>query len=188
MAYFEDLSPYAYFRYPPSDRETKNVGWLEIKHDFRKAAPTAETLDVLWEYCKISVEQTRGIHACELCPSGDSRRAERKGENLTLGSSEIRVFGRDRVVYAAPTLIFHYVSVHHYEPPEEFSRALSDGPRPPSPEYFESLEELQLEWNQTYVLPVKPQRIDSSRSSRDPMARAKQPQSSNDSQDDLSRV
>lgn len=174
MAYFEDLSAYTYFGSPPSDCKTKNVGWLEINHDFCKAAPTEKILDVLWEYCKISVEQTRGIHACEFCQSGDSHHAERKGERLTLGSSEIRVFGKDGIVYAAPTLIFHYVSVHHYEPPEEFVRALSDGPRPTSPEYFESLEKLRLEWNKTPVPPLKPQRLTFVRSSGGRIERGKQ--------------
>jgi hypothetical protein len=48
-------------------------------------------------------------------------------------------------VYASPTLIYHYVEAHHYKPPDEFLRALRDGPKPPSPEYFDLLAKLDLE-------------------------------------------
>jgi hypothetical protein len=57
-----------------------------------------------------------------------------------LGAAEIRVFAKDGVAYAAPTLVYHYVSVHHYKPPDEFVRALREGPLPSSPEYFERLK------------------------------------------------
>jgi hypothetical protein len=159
MAYFKDLSGYTYCKPQVSDGNTKNVGWLEANHEFPKAPPKAEMLDILWEYCKISVNQTRGLHVCEFCQSGDSYRAERKGERLTLGSSEIRVFGQVGIIYAAPTLIFHYIAVHHYEPPEEFIHALSGGPRPPNAEYFQSLERIRLEWNKTPVPPLNAQRV-----------------------------
>ena len=37
---------------------------------------------------------------------------------------EIRVRGDERTVYAAPTLIVHYVEAHRYRPPEEFIAAV----------------------------------------------------------------
>ena len=76
----------------------------------------------------------------------------RNGKAKRLGSAEIRVFGADGSVYAAPTLLYHYVSVHHYKPPDEFMRAMKEGPRPPVPEYFHELDRLGLKWN-TYALP-----------------------------------
>lgn len=63
-----------------------------------------------------------------------SNKAERHGQERLIGSAEIRVFGAD-VVYAAPTLIYHYVIVHHYKPPSAFVRALLTGPRPDSHVY-----------------------------------------------------
>jgi hypothetical protein len=152
MTYFEDLSPYIYCNLPLSGPRTRNVGWLGSTHAYGKAKPTEDLLDLLWNYCKVSVVQTRGIHECEFCPVGrEHRDAERKGERLKLGSSEIRVFGSDGTIYAAPTLIYHYVSAHNYNPPQEFARALSEGPSPPSPDYFERLQEMELDWNKTFV-------------------------------------
>jgi hypothetical protein len=49
-------------------------------------------------------------------------------------------------IYAAPTLIYHYVEAHHYKPPDEFLQALREGPRPPSQEYFAELAKLGVEW------------------------------------------
>jgi|SRR5579864_3631575 len=160
MAYLEDLSEYTYARY--RGPATRAVGWLSRDHKFETAAPTDELLDLIWQYCKFPVAQMRGVHVCEFCPSSlwtahdlsslldglrhaDSlSRAERNGEVLLLGSAEIRVFGKDGLIYAAPNLIYHYISFHHYRPPSEFLDALSSGPRPPNPEYCSRLEELDL--------------------------------------------
>ena len=91
----------------------------------------------------------RGIHECELCSADDSFLAERNGERLLLGSSEIRVFSKGENIYAAPTLIYHYVDVHHYRPPDEFLQGLNEGPIPPTEEYFNRLRDAGLEWNET---------------------------------------
>src|SRR6267378_4456553 len=61
-------------------------------------------------------------------------------------------------VYAAPTLIYHYVRTHHYKPPDEFLRALRKGPRPPDREYFDRLADLRLDWNRTSSPPENPVR------------------------------
>jgi len=66
-----------------------------------------------------------------------------------LGGSEIRVFSPRGQIYAAPTLIYHYINTHHYDPPEEFMRALYEGPAAGSREYFERLKGLGLEWTRT---------------------------------------
>jgi hypothetical protein len=77
--------------------------------------------------------------------------AQMPGDSLRLypGSAEIRVFGKRGKIYAAPTLLFHYVTVHHYKPPDEFLMALKEGPCPPEPEYFARLEALGLKWSKT---------------------------------------
>jgi hypothetical protein len=172
MTYFRDLSNYSYHSsglcrpqaktilwlglghdvpnatpYRPGG--TRNVGWLGFGHDFPKAIPTEEMLDLIWEHCKISVARMRGLHDCEFCPSSDCHEADKDGEKLLLGSSEIRVFSKKGSIYAAPNLIYHYISEHCYEPPGEFLRALREGPSPPSKDYFERLERFGLEWNKT---------------------------------------
>ncbi len=165
MTYIEDLSEYthagsAYYR-----PVTKAVGWLSRGHKFDTVPPPDELLDLIWQYCKFPVAQMRGIHYCEFCASGllaahdssslldglrradSQQRADRNGESLSLGSAEIRIFGKDGIIYAAPTLIYHYVSVHHCRPPDEFLEALRSGPRPPVPDYFDRLEKLDLRCN-----------------------------------------
>jgi membrane protease YdiL (CAAX protease family) len=150
MTYFADLTDYTYFPAGhASHAGTKNVGWLSAGCTFEAAAPTEELLDRLWSYCTISVAQTRGVHQCEFCPDKDVHFAERKGEKILLGTSEIRVFEGEGCIYAAPTLIYHYVSDHGYRPPESFIQALMSEPAPPAAEYFDRLARVFLEWRKT---------------------------------------
>jgi hypothetical protein len=149
MTYFSDLSDYVYSA--GSVRTgTKAVGWLAPGHEFPTATPDEVTLDLLWLYCSISVAPMRGIHDCEFCPGQRAYQAERNGQRLLLGAAEIRVFSNDAKIYAAPTLIYHYVVVHSYRPPDEFLQALREGrPRLPSQEYVDALAGLNLEWLRT---------------------------------------
>lgn len=173
MAYFSDLTFYSYCQDNPP--ETKNVGWLRRDHVFETAPPLEETLDLLWNFCKVRVMETRGIHQCDLCSPPSTVSAIRSGVALLLGSAEIRVFSkggffplRQRLrdeestgllllrksavpfsVYAAPNLIYHYVQAHRYKPPDEFLSALRDGPRTNDEKYFQFLKDLGLEWRLT---------------------------------------
>jgi hypothetical protein len=159
MAYFEDLSAYAYQpRY--SRPGTRNVGWLARGHEFDTMIPTEDVLDRLWNVCKISVAQTRGLHDCDLCPTEDdnSHFVERNGETLLLGSAEIRVFSKSGTIYASPTLIYHYVACHHYLPPEDFIEALTGAAAQPDHQYLARLVELGLDWNKTSNPSTKPVR------------------------------
>lgn len=162
VTYFRDLSLYSYTRYA---RWALNVGWLDPIHAFDRELPSERVLDALWQFVKAPVVRTRGLHACEIClrdpdhdvvvrdlqqrmrlvpydelpwPEDDrtrSVRAVRHGEDLLIGNAEIRVFGENGAIYAAPTLIYHYVLEHHYKPPGEFVRALLVSARPPGDEY-----------------------------------------------------
>jgi hypothetical protein len=146
MTEFSDLSSYSYTRSAPAE---KNVGWLGPSTEFRRMVADDAFLDSLWRYCKTSIAQTRGMHLCELCSSHHSCIAERAGEKLSLGSAEIRVFSNAGDVYAAPNLIYHYVQVHQYRPPDEFIDAVRTGPSPQSKEYFERLSVLGWSWERT---------------------------------------
>lgn len=158
MSHYADLSEYCYHDgryYAPG---TVNIGWLDAGHEFERCTPTDEVLNRLWEFCKVSVAQMRGGHACEFC-SERSDYPQWGGERLLLGTSEIRVFSRAGAIYAAPTLIFHYMRDHSYRPPDEFVRALIDGPQPQSEEYFKRLGELGLEWSPTSAPAELPRRF-----------------------------
>ena len=119
MSWFADLTPYSYFA-NADGRRRLNVGWLENGRPF-DTGPTllglAERLAALADHAR--VVQTRGLHACDLCeespPWDDYSR---------LSSAEIRVVDEDGTIYAAPTLIHHYVAAHRYRPPPAFTAAV----------------------------------------------------------------
>jgi membrane protease YdiL (CAAX protease family) len=157
MTYFADLTDYSYISTGhASHAVTKNVGWLSAGHAFETVAPTEELLDRLWSYCSVSVAQTRGIDQCEFCPDNDVHIAERKSDKLLLGTSEIRVFAGEGCLYAAPTLIYHYVKEHGYKPSEPFLQALMTDPAPPAAEYFDRLAQAILHWQKTSVAQLNP--------------------------------
>jgi hypothetical protein len=169
MAYFPDLSPYLYFS---DDLRAKNVGWLNCGERFDTAPPSEDMLDLLWDFCFSAPIVSRGCHSCDLCATPQTIHASRNGVTLLLGTSEIIVFARESdtavlrrrlgeaesgglfffrgskfpfSVFVAPTLIYHYVEVHHYKPPDDFVQALKEGPRPPDREYFDLAKKLDLE-------------------------------------------
>jgi hypothetical protein len=123
MTYIEELSEYTYAHSAYYRPITKAVGWLARDHTFWSFQPTDELLDLIWQYCKFPVARMRGSHDCEFCSTNLStardlpsllaglkearhhRRVERNGETMMLGSAEMRVFGKNGLVYAAPNLI-----------------------------------------------------------------------------------
>jgi hypothetical protein len=65
MSYFDDLTDYIY--YARACRPgTKNVGWLESKHELEASVPTDQLPGSVWAYCQISIVQMRGICQCDL--------------------------------------------------------------------------------------------------------------------------
>ena len=146
MAVFKDLSKYWYseegFR-----AGTVNIGWIEIDDPatYPISPPSEEFLNKLWEFCLIDCVRMRGLHFCERC--GDlSTVASRHGKTIFLGSAEIRVFG-ERAIYAAPNLIYHFVSEHHYQPPDQFVDAvLTSAPPKSSKVYLDFFRSNQLEY------------------------------------------
>jgi len=154
MSYFEDLTSYVYWGSRSSPPEAANVGWLDREHNFPTQQPTEEFLDCLWNFCKHCVVKTRGFHRCELCSDEFSNFEQRKTEKLLLGTAEIRVISNDRV-YASPTLIYHYVSQHHYKPPDDFIKAVIDGPSPTADLYLKTVKEWDMSLEGTPVWNTK---------------------------------
>jgi hypothetical protein len=76
-----------------------------------------------------------------------------------LGSAEIRVFSESGAIYAAPDLIYHYMVVHRYKPPDQFISALRVGPHPLSKEYLDRLTAMGLAWREKTALTSKPKRF-----------------------------
>jgi hypothetical protein len=151
MSNFRDLSAYTYDQPARTGVELLNVGWLGPGSEFDIQVADPGFLEALWQYCLISVNQTRGLYRCHVCNSPDSGVAERQGQRAELGSAEIRVFSRAGVGYAAPNLIYHCVAAHDYLPPADFVEAVKNEPRPPISEYFKRLSEFGISWSPVLV-------------------------------------
>lgn len=132
MTWFPDLSEYHYMpEFIPADRPILTVGWLDADHDFPTGDVPQEFIDELAQMCaNTDYARTRGWQDCELPhPDGEADYpiTVKIGEkNISLGGAEIRVTTEDGTVLAAPNLILHYVTYHHYRPPADFIEAVRE--------------------------------------------------------------
>jgi hypothetical protein len=137
VTYFADLTPYAYhdddivkqvwgtLQYRPR-YERLNVGWLDASQPFGRGPVddgfASALLDVIGDP---SVNETRGFHDCEFCPPGAAPVPDPRPDGFSLlAFREIRVPARPGVMFAAPALVWHYVTAHDYQPPAEFIAAV----------------------------------------------------------------
>lgn len=128
MAFYRDLTPYEYSRAEPKPN-ILNVGWLSREQSFPRAAPDSHFVDALRRLAAHPTNLFRGSHLCEFCPpppqilsTGGIPMLDPKPG--TTGNGEIRVLGVDGVTFVAPVLILHYVTEHHYSPPQQFVDAV----------------------------------------------------------------
>jgi len=130
---FRDLTPYTFsggahtapYGSAAAAPPALNVGWLDADHGVRTEDPPPGLVQALAQLARDPVNVTRGMHLCELCDEpvrGAPLQVD--GETVYLGNGEIRVTGEDGTVFAAPTLIAHYVAEHDYLPPQEFVDAV----------------------------------------------------------------
>lgn len=137
----KDLDPYLGC---PADAELgldpRAVGWLRRGQSFDSGPVPQGFAEALLPFCldQFTVCARPGTLPCPLCGERPQpvTLAQEDGPSGTaqFGVAEIRVIGRDDI-YAAPTLIHHYVTVHQYRPPDVFIRAVLQGPQPGSPEH-----------------------------------------------------
>lgn len=125
VAYYADLSPYEYTN---ADLPMLNVGWLAAGHEFRTGGVPDEAFSRLLRLADAQVNIMRGVHDCEFCAEESPIRMVAPNERgyVSLGMGEIHVrddFGR---LYAAPSLILHYIQAHDYRPPDDFIRAVDE--------------------------------------------------------------
>jgi len=125
MTWFADLTPYSY---GPSREDPKplNVGWLSIKQPFPTGATSVEFQRRLGELCARPADigfVCMGPHSCEWCVPALRAKGVTVFADGEMATGEIRVRG-PRGMYAAPTMIIHYVTAHGYLPPPEFIEAV----------------------------------------------------------------
>lgn len=125
MAYFPDLSPYAYRGI--SHPGVVHVGWLDRIHPFPKGSVENRLIEKMKLLAEKPVELTRGKHICELCFKPPDFVVDFRDKWVAQRSSngEIRVvYGG--VTFAAPLLIVHYIEEHYYLPPAQFLKAIEE--------------------------------------------------------------
>jgi hypothetical protein len=149
MAYFPDLTPYAYGHgHHPN---VVHVGWLDGVHDYPKGTVAPHLVEKLKRLAKHPVELYRGLHVCELCPRdrspdlhpemrsngeirvtvrafADEPEIEASAKTLPARATESGAILYRQITYAAPVLIVHYIEAHGYLPPPEFLKALEAVP------------------------------------------------------------
>lgn len=121
-----------------------NVGWLDNQHPFITGISSEIFLDKLFELCVTQRKnESRGFHACQICHTlkfssvtlkrkgqeikidlPDQMTMEKGGRKARIGSGEILVFNGKGIIYVAPNMIYHYVAVHNYLPPQEYIHAV----------------------------------------------------------------
>jgi hypothetical protein len=123
MTYFPDLSPCTYICGAPAG--LLSVGWLSRWHLFPQGPTSEQFRSALAECCRRPEIQHRGFHECPFCKFSLRGVLLRLfGRRPAQGSAVIYVSGKGGKIYAAPTLILHYVSAHWYRPPAEFVQAV----------------------------------------------------------------
>lgn len=111
--HFADLTPYTDAAVPTGLPRTWNVGWLGSVAPYARGTVDPQVSRRLAEIVRKPVRVMRGRHECEFC-------------RQVSGTGEVWIAGANDQVYAAPSMIFHYVNVHHYVPPVDFINVLQE--------------------------------------------------------------
>jgi hypothetical protein len=112
-----DLTPYVY---TDSALPMTAVGWLGDEHGVQggTATPLTDTeLRMLQAASRRASNPMLGYHECEFC-------------SVVRGNGEFRCYLPGGAIYAAPTMIVHYVVRHGYRLPVELLSGVSEAVRP----------------------------------------------------------
>src|SRR5262245_34623367 len=115
--YYQDLTPFEYWTGLVTPN-LFNVGWLDSFHPYPKGEVSEEFKERLFQFCRSPVNRTRGWQECQFCGQRHRVKVIRNETTLVLGSAGIRVSGEGGVIYAAPDMVYHYVTEHNYKPPD----------------------------------------------------------------------
>lgn len=123
MTFYEDLSEYSYL---PDQPKMINIGWLARGVEFPVGDIEPAICVKLLVLADEPANLMRGFHGCDFCDLDLIAPVEApvpRG-HVWLGNGELHITGQDGTIYAAPTLIVHYMDAHGYKPPEVFLDAL----------------------------------------------------------------
>ena len=139
MTHYPDLSPCTYF--PHHEDRLLAVGWLEAP-GFPTGIVDASILDKLCRILNAGWEPVAlgGWHTCSICaePSTGPERFSHRGQTFSVGIANLFV-PSPTDLYVAPSLILHYIDIHHYLPHSQFIDAVAQCPDPQSQQYMEMI-------------------------------------------------
>lgn len=119
---FGDLSAYEYHLFGLTLPGVVNVGWVDPRMSFSSGSVEPGLVEKLVLLrAKHPVNIMRGIRQCPSCLN-EFETAAFGREELTLGIAELWIPG-SKVIFAATDLIIHFITRHHYRPPNEFQSA-----------------------------------------------------------------
>jgi hypothetical protein len=137
MTYYPDLSPCPYFDPKMADKLVA-VGWLDEVYPYAQGDVSVPFLDKLFELLAQpwAPMYLLGYAECPWC--GDDYEASYNGRSVTVGALNLFVPG-EGFLYAAPSMIAHYILAHNYAPPPEYQDALLRCSAIRSRAYFEAV-------------------------------------------------
>jgi len=140
MAYYPDLSPWSYFGAEDAPKLVA-VGWLDSEHTIPSGGFDELFVDKLFDLLvkPWAPMHLLGFAECPFCTL-DSHGITYHDKTVVVGALNLFVPG-DGFLYAAPSMIAHYILVHNYAPPQEFRDAVLRCPPMSSPEYFEAIRQ-----------------------------------------------
>ncbi len=132
--YLADLSQYRGSFKAPNEYTVLAIGWLDDLYPFPFGPTPVEFQQRLFEHCTRGVHALMlGFHECQFCNSwhigfwcGKKWVPNNNGEIWIPDGN---------IIYAAPVMIYHYVTDHEYRPPEAFIDAVMRCPLPYDEEY-----------------------------------------------------
>lgn len=131
MEYYKDLTYYSLHHF----ENAINIGWINDCNPFTQGTVDKIFLKNLEEYIKTPFNTIRGYLKCDICGC-DTYNISISNQKVNLGYSEIRVISQDgKQKFAAPDMIYHYITNHNYLPPINFIEAVITGPKPNSKKY-----------------------------------------------------
>lgn len=126
VMYIPDLALYknAFDEIEPN---TYCIGWLDNEHDYPVGDVDSGIVDKILELCFTLINPTRSFHQSPFINSSIiGYPVEMNGQQLLLGSAEVKIKSKTGKIYMAPNLIYHYIKDCRYLPPEEFIEAIRE--------------------------------------------------------------
>ena len=118
--YYPDLTPYKYgFE---TEFNVVNVGWLSKTNEFPIGDVSELFLDNLKKFMlRPPCNRMRGWHTCEFCDGATRTSDLNYIDDIDLRNGEVWIPDvNEKLIYAAPTMIWHYINKHNYLPPSNF--------------------------------------------------------------------